>query len=53
MAITLGEIKGIGKKVEENLVDYFGSEEEAVDAIINGRISEIGNIPGIGLGKAL
>ncbi|MGQ9721157.1 MAG: MutS-related protein [Candidatus Jordarchaeum sp.] len=50
--ITLSEIKGIGKKVEENLVDYFGSEEEAIDAILNGRISEIGNIPGIGLGKA-
>lgn len=52
LVITLGEIKGVGKKVEENLLKYFGSEEEAVDAILNGRISEIGNISGIGLGKA-
>ncbi len=53
MVTSLGEIKGIGKRVEEKLVKYFGSEEEAVDAILSGRISEIGAIPGIGLGKAL
>lgn len=50
---SLEKIKGIGKKVEEKLVEYFGSEEEALDAVLNGRISEIGAIPGIGLGKAL
>jgi len=50
---SLEKIKGIGKKVEEKLVEYFGSEEEALDAVLNGRISEIGTIPGIGLGKAL
>ncbi|MEX2752793.1 MAG: hypothetical protein Q6366_013115 [Candidatus Freyarchaeota archaeon] len=52
MVTSLGEIKGIGKKVEEKLVEYFGSEEEALEAVLNARISEIGAIPGIGLGKA-
>jgi len=44
----LTDIPGVGPKVAEKLIDYFGSEESALSAIFDGRIADIASIPGIG-----
>jgi len=48
----LQSFEGIGNKVAEKLIKYFGGEEEAVDAIKHAKVSEIASIRGISLKKA-
>ncbi|MHA1712314.1 MAG: MutS-related protein [Candidatus Freyarchaeota archaeon] len=50
--VKLSDVEGVGERIKRRLIDFFGSEEEALNAILEGRIAEIGNVPGIGIGKA-
>ncbi len=50
--LRLDDIEGVGEKIKGRLVEFFGSEEEAVNAILDGRVAEIASIPGVGLSKA-
>jgi len=49
----LGQIPGIGEKVSKSLIDHFGSEEKALKAIFEGRVTEIASAPGMSLGRAI
>lgn len=50
---SIKEIPGIGKVTTERLIEYFGNEKKALDAILNGNVAEIASIPGIGYKKAI
>ncbi|MEM1658555.1 MAG: hypothetical protein QXX87_03420 [Candidatus Jordarchaeales archaeon] len=50
--LRLDDIEGVGEKIKGRLIEFFGSEDEAVKAILEGRVVEISSIPGVGLGKA-
>ncbi len=50
--LKLSDIEGVGEKIRSRLVEFFGSEEEAVKAILEGRVAEVASAPGVGLGKA-
>ncbi|MEM3465162.1 MAG: AAA family ATPase [Candidatus Jordarchaeales archaeon] len=50
--LRLSDIEGVGEKIRSRLIEFFGSEEEAVRAILEGRVSEVASAPGVGLGKA-
>ncbi|MBS7288723.1 MAG: hypothetical protein KIH01_08300, partial [Candidatus Freyarchaeota archaeon] len=50
--LRLSDIEGVGEKIRGRLMEFFGSEEEAVRAILEGRVVEIASVPGVGLGKA-
>ena len=47
------EIKGIGKAVSEKLVNYFGSEQRALEAIEQLEVNELAQIEGIGENGAI
>ncbi len=49
---NLTQFDGIGNKVAEKLLKYFGGEEEAINAIKQAKVSEIASIRGISLKKA-
>lgn len=46
-------ISGIGLKIAEKLIEHFGTEDLAIDAIVNSNITEISSIRGIGMRKAI
>ncbi len=45
---TLSEIKGIGQALKEKLIEHYGSEEEALEAIRQGDVAGLSSIEGIG-----
>lgn len=45
---TLQEIPGIGDKMSKRFVEHFGSESQALDAILEGDIASISEVEGIG-----
>lgn len=47
------DIPGVGKNVSSLLIQYFGSEKAALDAIFGKRIIEIASVPGVGRSKAI
>ncbi|MHC1591885.1 MAG: MutS-related protein [Candidatus Helarchaeales archaeon] len=49
----LQNLSGIGSKIAEKLIEYFGGEEQAMEAIMNSTISEIASIRGISMKKAM
>lgn len=51
--ISLREINGIGEKVAEKLVEYFGSENAALQAICDGDIASLSEVNGISHNFAL
>lgn len=51
--ISLREINGIGEKVAEKLVEYFGSENAALQAICDGDIASLSEVSGISHNFAL
>ncbi|MHA1144298.1 MAG: MutS-related protein [Candidatus Helarchaeota archaeon] len=46
-------ISGIGERIADKLVEHFGGEQSAIDAIMNSTITEIASIRGIGMKKAM
>ncbi|MHA1505956.1 MAG: MutS-related protein [Candidatus Asgardarchaeia archaeon] len=49
---TLEEIPGVGKVIADKLISYFGSEEDAINSILEANVAEIASIEGIGPRKA-
>ncbi|MGQ4834077.1 MAG: MutS-related protein [Candidatus Asgardarchaeia archaeon] len=49
----ISEIPGIGKVITDRLISHFGTEEKAINEILNGNVAEIASIPGIGYRKAV
>lgn len=45
---NLRDIPRIGEKMEQRFVEYFGSEDAALDAILEGDISSISGVEGVG-----
>lgn len=51
--IQLNQIPGVGEKVAKNLIAHFGSQEEALGAIADAKVTDIAAAPGMSVGKAL
>ncbi|MFX1563965.1 MAG: helix-hairpin-helix domain-containing protein, partial [Promethearchaeota archaeon] len=49
----LGQIPGVGEKLAEKLIATFGSEETAIEIIVNAQVATLASIPGVGKRKAL
>ncbi|MFX1351716.1 MAG: helix-hairpin-helix domain-containing protein [Promethearchaeota archaeon] len=51
--IRLNQIPGVGDKVAKSLIAHFGSQEEALGAIADAKVTDIAAAPGMSVGKAL
>ena len=49
----LNQIPGVGPRLAQKLVDLFGSEDAALNIIINAQVATLASIPGVGKKKAL
>ena len=49
----LDQIPGIGPRLAQKLIDLFGSEDAALNIIINAQVATLAGIPGVGKKKAL
>ncbi len=50
---SISAIPGVGEKLALKLIEEFGSESAALEAIVNAQVATLASIPGVGKKKAL